>query len=143
MEDYLSREEKLGQLKELRTILNAPLVEIHPDVHGDWLNQRRDDFNRFITVDGKKTDGLAIFENFSYGINTSRDAWSFNANKQTIEHNFKGCIALYNNQVSALEANPNGFIRENDATKIKWNTVLIARLNKMQRVPDYSPYCIP
>ena len=142
VEDYLSREEKLGQLKELRTILNAPLVEIHPDVHGDWLNQRRDDFNRFITVDGKKTDGLAIFENFSYGINTSRDAWSFNANKQTIEHNFKGCIALYNNQVSALETNPNGFIRENDATKIKWNTVLIARLNKMQRVPDYSPYCI-
>ena len=42
VDDYLSREEKLGQLVELRSILNAPLVEIQPDAHGDWLNQRRD-----------------------------------------------------------------------------------------------------
>ena len=65
VEDYLSREEKLGQLVELGSILNAPLVEVHPDAHGDWLNQRRDDFSKFITVDGKKTDGLAVFDNYS------------------------------------------------------------------------------
>lgn len=142
VDDYLSREEKLGQLVELGSIINAPLVEINPDAHGDWLNQRRDDFNRFITVDGKKTDGLAIFDNCSYGIATYRDAWSYNSSTIKIEHNFTGCIAFYNAQVDELKSNPDGFERDNDETKIKWNTVLINRLNKLKYVPEFNRFSI-
>ena len=60
VDDYLSREEKLGRLVELGSIFNAPLIEITPDDHGDWLNQRRDDFSNFISIDGKKS-GLSLW----------------------------------------------------------------------------------
>ena len=142
VDDYLSREQKLNQLVELGSILNVPLVEIHPDVHGDWLNQRRDDFGRFITVDGKKTGGLAVFANHSRGIETGRDAWSYNASKNAIAHNFTGCIALYNAQVKALQANRSSFVRENDETKIKWNTSLSNRLKKLQPAEGFSQTAI-
>ena len=132
VDDYLSREEKLGHLAELGSILNAPMVELYPDSHGDWLNQRRDDFNHFITVDGKKTDGLAIFDNFSAGTNTARDAWSYNSSKKTIGHNFSECIAFYNDQVEKLKTDQDSFERDNDETKIKWNGTLLGRLSKLE-----------
>ena len=138
VDDYLSREEKLGQLAELGSILKAPLVEIHPDVHGDWLNQRRDDFGHFIRVDGKKTDELAIFENFSCGIKTNRDPWSYNSSKETIGRNFTECIAFYNAQVEALKSNPSGFERNNDETKIKWNRSLDNQLKKKTSLAQFS-----
>ncbi|HIV54685.1 MAG TPA: DEAD/DEAH box helicase family protein [Candidatus Anaerobiospirillum stercoravium] len=119
--DYLTREDKLGQLKELGSVLNVPLTEIIPDAHGDWLNQRRDDFSHFITVDGKKTDGLAIFDNFSLGTFTSRDAWSYNANKSTIVRNFKNCIAFYNEQVDEAKRLGDNFECSKDKTRISWD----------------------
>lgn len=142
VDDYMSRDEKLGHLAELGSILNAPLYEIHPDAHGDWLNQRREDFGHFITVDGKKTDGLAIFNNQSCGIATSRDAWSYNSSRSILEQNFRGCIAVYNAQVDTLKSNPNGFERNNDETKIKWTDVLIKRLQKGELLQNFSKEAI-
>ena len=151
VDDYMNREEKLGNLIELGSILNAPLVEIHQDTHGDWLNQRRDDFGHFITVDGKKTDGLAIFDNSSLGITTARDAWSYNASKETISRNFSECIAFYNEQVKFFKENPNNFERNNDETKIKWTRALNNHLLKCKQLnmfdrsavvfAMYRPYC--
>ena len=138
VDDYLSREEKLGHLTELGSILNASLLRITPDCYGDWLTQRRDDFSNFIRVDSKNTDGLAIFDNYSCGVVTGRDAWSYNASKFKIEVNFKGCISLYNSQVNALKQDRDKFVRDNDETKIKWNTVLINRLNKLKYAPEYT-----
>ena len=142
VDDYLSREEKLGHLTELGSILNAPLTEIHPDAHGDWLNQRRDDYGHFITVDGKKTDGLALFDNYSRGMETARDAWVYNSSRSTIERNFTGCIDLYNAQVEALKANPAGFVRDNDETKIKWSSSLASRLERGELSRPFTSACI-
>ena len=151
VDDYLSREEKLGHLNELGSILNAPLTEIHPDAHGDWLNQRRDDYGHFITVDGKKTEGLALFANYSCGMQTNRDAWSYNSSKSMLERNFTGCIAFYNAQVELLKSNPAGFARDNDETKIKWtrslNKQLLKGVNQHKFEQDavnlslYRPFC--
>ena len=151
VDDYMSREEKLGHLIDLGSILNAPMVEIHPDEHGDWLNQRRDDFSNFITVDGKRSDGLALFESYSCGVQTNRDAWSYNSNKEKLEHNFTECIAFYNEQVKSLKDNPNGFERNNDETKIKWTRALNNQLLKCKQLnifdqsavvfAMYRPYC--
>ncbi|HIV55584.1 MAG TPA: DEAD/DEAH box helicase family protein [Candidatus Anaerobiospirillum stercoravium] len=137
--DYLTREEKLGQLKELGSVLNAPLTEITQDAHGDWLNQRRDDFSHFITVDGKKTDGLAIFDSYSLGVATNRDSWVFNASKDTLKRNFTGCIAFYNKQVEELKTSgPASFVRNNDDTKIKWTRALNNQLQKGRTLPAFN-----
>ena len=130
--DYLSREEKLGQLVELGSIINAPLEGIHPDAHGDWLNQRRDDFSHFITVGGKKTDGLAVFDNYSRGIESDRDSWTYNASKDNLEFNIEECIAFFNSQVADLNRDSVNFVRDNDATKIKWTRALNKKLMKRE-----------
>lgn len=54
VDDYLTREEKLAELKHNISILHTGPIEIVPDVHGDWLNQRDNSYSHFMRVDGKK-----------------------------------------------------------------------------------------
>lgn len=142
VDDYLSREEKLGQLIDLGSVLSAPISEIKPDAHGDWLNQRRDDFGHFITVDGKKTEGLAIFDNYSRGMATGRDAWSYNSSSVSIEHNFRDCIALYNSQVAEYQVSPSAFVRCDDETKIKWDRPQLKHVIQGKYYDDVKPELI-
>ena len=140
VDDYLSREEKLQQLTDIGSVLNPELklASIIPDAHNDWLNQRRDDFAHFISVDGKKTDGLAVFANFSNGVNTSRDAWSYNSSRKVIANNFKRCIAVYNEQVQLAAFASDSFERNDDPSKISWSRSTKRRLLKKIYCPDFD-----
>ena len=140
VDDYLSREEKLQHLATFGSVLNPELklTTITPDAHGDWLNQRRDDFGKFIGIDGKKNNGLAVFSNFSMGIVTSRDSWCFNASKRTIEANFKGCIGFYNEQVNLAASEGDSFERNDDPSRISWSRSTKRRLLKKIYCPDFD-----
>ena len=120
VDDYLTREQKLAQLEQMHSISGASFTEIKPDEHGDWLNQRRDDFAKFISVDGKNQDGLAIFVNYSRGVATGRDAWSFNSSKNTIQESFTRCISFYNSQVEEAIRLGNKFKINFDPIMMKW-----------------------
>ena len=52
--DYLSRDEKLAKIKSYRSIAdtNMKWQKIHPNEHGDWLNQRTSVFDTFIPFRG-------------------------------------------------------------------------------------------
>ena len=139
VDDYLSREEKLGKLSQLGSIAQVNFAEIEPDSYGDWINQRRDDFAHFITVDGKKTDSQAIFDNYSVGIKTNRDAWAFNSSKERLERNFTSCIKLFNAQVASHKFAPASFVRENDPTKIKWSRSLENTMKRGISSPQFAP----
>ncbi|WP_375702495.1 hypothetical protein, partial [Bartonella sp. AA89HNZF] len=84
--DYLNREEKLTIIEKFRSIDGITRSKkgwqiIPPDRHGDWLSQRDDNFNAFLAIGDKgdkKGHGKKLFENFSCGIITSRDAWAYN-----------------------------------------------------------------
>ena len=130
VDDYLSREEKLQQLTDIGSVLNheLKLTTITPDAHGDWLNQRRDDFTHFISVDGKKIEDLAIFTNYSCGIVTSRDSWSYNSSRKVIANSFKRCIDVYNAQVEQAKSQGQNFVKNNDPTQIKWTDILEKKL---------------
>ena len=130
VDDYLSREEKLQQLIDIGSVLNPELklTTITPDAHGDWLNQRRDDFTHFISVDGKKIEDLAIFTNYSCGIVTSRDSWSYNSSRKVIANSFKRCIDVYNAQVEQAKSQGQNFVKNNDPTQIKWTDILEKKL---------------
>ena len=141
VDDYLTREQKLQQLRDMGSVLNpqVQLIHITPDVHGDWLNQRRDDFAHFITVDGKKNDGIAIFANFSGGMKTNRDAWAYNASKEALSANMERCIAFYNEQVEQAKAQGESFEHDNDPTKIKWDRDRKQSVFKGVASPAFAP----
>ena len=140
VDDYLCREEKLQQLTDIGSVLNPELnlTTITPDAHGDWLNQRRNDFAHFISVDGKKNDGLAVFANFSNGINTSRDPWSYNSSRKVIASNFERCITFYNEQVDLAASTGDSFERNDDSSKISWTRSTKNKLLKHVHCPNFD-----
>ena len=104
--DYLSREEKLAEIESLGSIAGITIAggwqTITPDVHGDWLKQRDDSFLEHIALGDKKGDGPKLFESFSLGVVTARDAWCYNASKSDVAANMTRMIAFYNEEADRL-----------------------------------------
>lgn len=132
--DYLTREEKLATVQRLKSI-NGIVTEhgwqsVTPDKYGDWINQRDDSFDEFMALGDKKDKKAStIFDSYSQGVKTNRDAWCYNASKKVVARNMERMIAFYNNEVDRYqsvqartdnEIDPTKFINT-DATKISWD----------------------
>lgn len=146
IEDYLTREQKLSHLQTLGSMLKAPLTQLVPDSHDDWLNQRRSDFAHFLPVARKKSaesdNTLALYTTSSFGLHTSRDAWSFNANKDTLVANFTRCIAYYNAQVEAAQRLGAQFKLGEDKQQISWDRAQKLHLKQGKRYGPVKPELI-
>ena len=138
VDDYMTREEKLGQLAQLGTIKSAQLSEIVPDEHNDWLNQRRTDFEKFITVDGKNNEGLSLFKRYSFGLQTSRDVWGFNSSSKEIAKNFNSCISFYNSQLKSFKELGDKFKKDTNMAKIKWSSSLDSKFERLVPSPEFN-----
>ena len=106
--DYLDRERKLEIVRAFGSVAGveeagkwSPIV---PDEHGDWLNQRAAGFEKFIAMGDKANVAAAIFENFSMGAKTNRDAWAYNASRGKVTANMKAAIEFYNSEVRRYQA---------------------------------------
>lgn len=92
--NYLTREEKLKTIARFASINGIKRQNgwqtITPDRHNDWLNQRDDRFHDYISMGDKKDKNTtSIFENYSRGIATSRDAWCYNSSQNKLVDNIK------------------------------------------------------
>ena len=137
--DYLTREQKLKTVAELGSINGIAerqgWQEIVPDEFNDWLNQRDPNFDNYISLGDKKDkDALVVFENYSNGIKTNRDAWCYNFSDGLLRQNMQNMISFYNNEVARFQETCKGlpenrqpeidtFINYDDA-KISWNRSL-------------------
>ena len=142
VDDYMSREEKLGQLAQLGTIKSAQLSEIVPDAHNDWFNQRRTDFAKFITVDGKKSDGLALFDNISVGVATNRDVWVYNSYKALLIKSLNTCSNYFNQMVSDVSDTNSLDVGKSLPNCIKWTRSLKNQALKRVKAPEVSDHFI-
>lgn len=138
--DYLTREQKLKKIEELASIKGLSDAglwqDITPDEHGDWLRQRDDSFGKFIAIGSKDKDaGLVLFSAYSSGVKTQRDAWCYNAGKQTLTENIQKTISAYNDELTRFnesfsvsnrqerESAIDQFI-DTDPTRISWTRAL-------------------
>lgn len=154
--DYLSREEKLARISSFTSIAGISAADgwqtIEPDVHGDWLKQRDDSFQEYLALGDKKGDGPRLFENFSLGVVTNRDAWCYNASKTGASANMTRMIAFYNAEAVRLaqnhprldkkqrEAMLDDFINP-DSRQIAWTRALKQDLAKDKRFA-FDPVCL-
>ncbi|GGY21292.1 DNA damage-inducible protein [Rhodanobacter panaciterrae] len=143
--DYLNREDKLDKIKAFRSIAGIGEANawqsITPDAHGDWLKQRDDSFGEFIALGDKKGDGLKLFDNFSQGVLTARDAWCYNSSHSAVSDNMARMIAFYNDEVvrfgtahagldkKSRETQVDSFI-DTDSTRISWTSNIKQELIK-------------
>ncbi len=151
--DYLTREQKLETIAELGSIGGITEQqgwrEIVPDEFNDWLNQRDPNFDNYISLGDKKDkDALVVFENYSNGVKTNRDAWVYNYSIAELERNMKNTIGFYNLEVDKINLQyPNqeknidltGVV-DTDDTKISWTVNLqndLKRRKKSEYKNDY------
>ncbi len=140
--DYLSREEKLEKVEAYVSIAGIQQWrKITPDEHGDWLKQRDSSFSNHMVLGDKKASSPVIFESFSSGIKTNRDAWAYNPSRISLVKTISGMIEFYNSEVSryrkayghlARSARPSAdrFL-DFDSTKMSWTREVKEDLERM------------
>lgn len=121
--DYLTREQKLSMVRDYGSVIGvrnrSGWVGILPNDEGDWLNQRDKSFENFIKIGEKRGSSITLFDSYSNGVKTNRDAWVYNSSKSKLRSAMKGLISFYE---SCLERPDRPDI--NDPTKMSWSYVL-------------------
>ena len=117
--DYLDQKQKLSKVREFGSIGGIAKAEgwqlIEPDDHNDWLNQRDLSFDKHIKIGEKKDKtALKLFETYTAGVKTNRDAWCYNYDRDQVSDAMMRCVRFYN-QVSELSE---GGKKENRFRKI-------------------------
>ncbi|MBQ9273457.1 MAG: DEAD/DEAH box helicase [Succinivibrio sp.] len=133
--DYLTREEKLAEVKEYGTILNPQLqlTMLTPDKHGDWLNQRDDSFGKFtsLVLEG---NSFGIFNRGYPGVKTNRDVWIYNSSSQQLLKNLQRTTDAYNNAVERVKQGENiDRVISSTTDDISWTSGSKRRLEQQQR----------
>lgn len=101
--DSLSQAEKLEKISTFTSVYGINAVNawqrITPDEHGDWVKQRDNSFSEFVVLGDKRGDGPKLFDNFSLGVATGRDAWCYNSSKLAVAKNMEGMIEFYSSEL--------------------------------------------
>ncbi len=158
--DYLSREDKLQRIKELKSVENIEWQMLQPNTEGDWISQRNDAFAELVPLaPDKKFDfkTKSFFNTYVIGVATNRDAWVCNFSKNEIEKNMTQMIDYYNEQQKDFQIakqeneklDVESFINQ-DALQISWTRALKNGLannikhqfdEKYFRTSYYRPFC--
>ena len=133
--DYLTREEKLDVIKNIKSIQGIKNWQIiQPDSHHDWLNPRSDEFSKYTPIgskevkSGKNTN--AVFKTYSGGVKTNRDVWTYNSSKDELGKNMR-CHIDYCN---AQDLDKPKF----DPKRAKWTEELTDRLKRAKAKPKFE-----
>ena len=142
--DYLSREEKLNRISELKSLQGITAASgwtvITPDEHGDWINQRDDSFMEFITIGNKKDkSSKSLFMNYSHGLKSNRDAWTYNSSLLNLNANIKSLIDCYHQELSKIQDLEDFDFDKNieqSSQKISWTRALKNDFLKERRIDE-------
>ncbi len=98
VEDYLKREAKLHLLAGFENLDFVPFEKITPNIKGDWINQRNEEFEKLIPL--KRDKQLKIFDTIfdlnSNGVVSGRDPWVYNFSPNILTQSVRKCIDTYN-----------------------------------------------
>lgn len=149
--DYLSREKKLEKIIELVSIKgitnNNAWTLITPDKHNDWLNQRDDSFGDHISLGDKKNKkSVTLFNTYSGGIKSNRDAWAFNFSHNYLEIKTKESIAFFNSEVDRFKLDINSDLKVEsfinyDKARFSWDYANKIDLQKGRKY-DFDKSCL-
>lgn len=130
--------------------------EVKPDEYGDWINQRAGDFDEFMPAATKGEDARdRLFEQSTFGIVTSRDAWCINASRRQMLANISAMLGVYNREVerfvgaslkfesaNARESFIDGFV-VSDKKQISWSENLKKALGQGKQIEFSEGYAAP
>lgn len=105
--DYLTKDQKLSIVRELGSISGIDRTKdwdlIEPNTHGDWVSQRDESLLSHTILGSKGARGeVAIFENYSQGLNTGRSDWSYNFSRSEMMENVRKLVRNYNSEIERV-----------------------------------------
>ena len=139
--DYLAAREKLAIVDDA-TLGTVPWRQITPNQHGDWINQRDEEYLTYPILGGGTGDGIRVFSEHSRGLETGRDAWVYNSSREALDVNLRRFITTYDEERERFAAHaqqqqlsrPKGpdtvGVVTTDDTRIKWTSGLRDRAAK-------------
>jgi len=153
--DYLKREQKLSIIQNFGNISAINWQKITPNDSYDWINQRNDTFERFISLGDKKDkSSKTIFDSYVLGLTTSRDAWCYNFSKTNLYNNIFQFIEFYNQQLKQYkqtgQKNTIDKFIDTNPKNISWSRGLKNSLKLLKEcefneesiiIGAYRPYC--
>ncbi len=136
VDEFWRKEEKYHYLDSKQNYQNVEGKQITPDNRHTWLTEGlHAEFDTFIPMGtmkarrAKKEAIDVIFQTYSLGVSTNRDAWVCNFNHNTLTDNMHKIIETYNDQVFkwqrslSRDTEVDDFVIS-DGTKIKWSSTL-------------------
>ncbi len=149
-DDYLTAREKQKLLTDFGDYTNVPMKQVDIDAKHTWLTEGlHAEFDTFIpmgTKAAKAKKGTAtdvVFKTYSRGVNTSRDAWTYNFNRNILTGNVQQMSETYNTEVdrwkrqeNQREINVDSFV-VSDTTKVSWSETLKRNLQSGKTI-DFS-----
>ncbi|MGP9538125.1 DEAD/DEAH box helicase [Brachybacterium sp. AOP43-C2-M15] len=139
--DYLTTKDKLAIVDDA-TLDSVPWRQITPNKHGDWINQRDEDYLTYPLLGGDPKDGVRVFASYSAGLQTNRDAWVYNSSSTALDANLDRFLSTYETERIRFRSyaeqhhitRPKGAdtvgVVTTDDTLIKWTSGLRDRLAK-------------
>ncbi|SHH09668.1 DEAD/DEAH box helicase [Flavobacterium johnsoniae] len=145
--DYLTQQDKLKIITKFDSAFNEKMLweTLETNEHGDWINMRSDAFSTFIAMDDKSEKNTFWNSNlYCRGLETSRDAWLYQSNKNHLKENVSVSVNFYNSELHKLkkekEINPKLDAKEfikYDSSKISWSRAFINDIkNERHKVCD-------
>ena len=129
--DYLSREQKLEKIRKAESVSHLDMTVLHPNAHGDWINQRNEAFGKWTAIGDKenKTNTKTWFlPVYSCGTQTNRDSWVYNFSLSREINNAAKMVERYNEQIEVFKNTGNEEALNHDEAYIKWTSSLLPKL---------------
>lgn len=126
--DYLTRDDKLGILSEVKSVSGLDWSRITPDTNNDWINQRDEKYLAYPTL---ADDSNSVFNARTTGYATARDPWVTSFSKIKVQKTSSEMVATYNKQVEKANDKSN---LERDMTKINWSDDLLKRWERKEKI---------
>ena len=138
--NYLTAEKKL-KIVDTSTVESTDWETITPNSHGDWVNQRSEEFDTWPVIGDKKGNSTVFFQGYSRGLSTARDSWTYAQTEDVLLENLQTLTTTYAEATAALqrwlvtngvqrpkEADVTKFLQQNPqfagTSKISWNRTL-------------------
>ncbi|SCC06414.1 DEAD/DEAH box helicase [Weissella bombi] len=121
----LNKYQKLEKLKEWKGLsrLESDFQSITPNDKGDWINKRDSNFDELIPLGNKKGQD-ALFVDYTGGLKTGRDDWSWNFSQSQVEVTMKKSIDYYNQHLGDKD------VYDDNVSDISWTSTLKHRFER-------------
>ncbi|HYE58186.1 MAG TPA: type ISP restriction/modification enzyme, partial [Rhodothermales bacterium] len=145
------KEQKYDWLAQAGDLDAMPWQDLQPNARHDWLTEgMAEDWDSFLPLVSQAEKGsdaenkTTLCDQYSPGVNTKRDMWVYDFDRDKLAERIERFVDTYNAQVVKWQRKGGKGVRPEDVvsfdeTQIKWSRDLLQRQLKTGHFADFTP----